>query len=193
MIEPSRLRNFAIANIRYEDWEILIADHTILIRRGSRAWSGEVGTLLLLRRTRDPNRQNGVMGIWFIVHLQSNRRFPNLYQNIRILIHVRPIIQFVEPFDEDLTRGPIGGVYSRRIRDLTLLPYLSIPLFPMIRTGKSYEILKNYLKEILRDKQEEATLNNISYGNIITDNIVSYYINQLGYYVDNYLNNLPAI
>ena len=178
MLNLLDLRNFAIANINYNYWEPFITQHFISIPRGSKVWIGEIGTLLLVRRNSNPNRQNGIMGIWYINRIERNVH-GNLPANIKALIHINPILQFREPFQEDLTKT----IYERRMRNkvhrLTVFPYLSTKIFPMTRSGRSYEILFNYLKKILRNKQEECNFDNFQCPNIITDEIVKYFIEQL--------------
>ena len=188
MLNLADIRNFAIANINYFNWEHCITQRFITIPRGSKVWIGEIGTLLLLRQNRNPTRQNGIMGIWYINNIERNE-YRNLHVNVRALIHINPILEFREQFREHLTRVRYEGIISLNVTRLAVFPYLSSKIFPLTRSGRSYEILLNYLKEILRDKREECNFNNFQCPNIITDEIVEYFILQLANHTDRALDN----
>lgn len=186
MLNLTDLRNFAVANINYNNWDIYTTQRFIPVSRGSKVWTGEIGTLLLLRQNNNPNRQNGIMGIWYINGVERNEH-GNLLTNIRALIHITPILQFREPFRENFTKVRYQGIISINVPRLAVFPYLSTKIFPLNRSGRSYEILLNYLKGILRDKREECNFNDFQCPNIITDEIVEYFIGQLVIYIERVL------
>lgn len=117
-----------------------------------------IGNILLIRQFRHFRQDYGVIGIWII----------NTHG------YIQQVINFDEPFNERIINN-----MSSKVRNLTKTPFLTRPFINMFRSGRSYYIAIDYIKEILREKQDQCNLNNFRCPNIITDDIVFYFLDRL--------------
>ena len=164
MINLNEIKKITILNV-YEGqlFDLLLNRYDYFIRYH------KIGQILLVRNIGYRRGNYGVIGIWLV-----NSDMVRIY-NPNIL----PLINFETPFNEEL-RGNI----STKVRNLTKTPYLTKPYTNMFKSGRSYYIAIDYIKEILREKREECNLTNFTCPNIITDNDVDIFIERLIEHID---------
>ena len=185
-------KNISLINIKFENWDACMREHLMGIPKTSTVRRSEPGDIYLVRRLKDPNENYGVMGIWYVFEIEEAYPPYPWPGEWSYYIHMRPIIKFKTPFNEDMKRerkenGSLGGSESMQVEGLKGRPHLNLAIYSMTTSEKNKEILWNYLNAILLEKEKECNFGNFKFTKPVDDRLIHNFISELEIFIDKHL------
>lgn len=151
MFDLNQMPKITILNLNQRDIDYILHNRHCPFLRLNR-----MGEILLVREHRA-----GLIGIFKV---QRNAREQEIMQ----------IILFNEPFNEN-----IKGNISTKVRNLKKIPFLIKPYINMSKSGRSYYIALDYIKEIMREKRDECNFEGFQCPTNIDEDAVKFFLQKI--------------